>query len=114
MAFTQLELARIEKAVGGLCTRRTQPRVKSKVSIEYRVKGHDVTVFERRLHWDGAPGHTEGGVAKLKFTRRTGTWRLLWQRADLKWYAYEPRSSRRDLSALVAEVDEDPHGCFFG
>lgn len=114
MAFTDLELARIEKAVGGLCKRRNRPHLKSQLSLEYRIKGHDVTVLERRPHWDGSPGHTEGGVAKLKFNRRTGRWRLLWQRADLKWHAYEPRSSRGDLSELVAEVEADPYGCFFG
>jgi hypothetical protein len=114
MAFSEIELARIEKFVGGLCKRRTRPELKSKLSVEYRIKGHDVTVFERRPHWDGTPGHKESGVAKLKFTRSTGKWRLLWQRADLKWHAYEPRSSRANLSGLVAEVDEDPYGCFFG
>jgi hypothetical protein len=114
MAFTKSELARIEKSVGGLCKRRTSPRVNSKLSLEYRIKGHDVTIFERRPHWNGAPGLAESGVAKLKFTAGTGKWRLLWQRADLKWYAYEPRSSSGELSKLVAEIDADPWGCFFG
>jgi len=114
MAFTELELAHIEKTVGGLCRRRTRPEAKSKLSIEYSVKSHDVTVFERRPRWDGHPGHTESGVAKLKFNRATGRWRLLWQRADMKWHAYKARSVRGELSKLVAEIDEDPYGCFFG
>jgi Protein of unknown function (DUF3024) len=114
VAFSEIEVAKIDKAVGGLCRRRTPPELKSKLSLEYRIKGHDVTIFERRPHWDGTPGFTEGGVAKLKFTRSTGKWRLLWQRADLKWHAYETRSSSGDLSQLVSEVDADPWGCFFG
>ena len=114
MAFSEIELARIEKAVGGLCGRRTIPGLKSELAFEYRVKGHDVTVFERRPHWDGTPGFTESGVAKFKFSRSAGSWRLLWQRADLKWHTYEPLASSDNLSELVAEVDEDPHGCFFG
>ena len=114
MAFTELERARIDKAVGGLCRRRTPPKAKIDVSMEYKITGHDVTLFERRPCWDCTPGYTEEGVAKLKFTRSTGKWRLLWQRADLKWHAYEPRSSRGDLSQLVAEIGKDPFGCFFG
>ena len=77
VAFTEIERARIDKAVGGLCKRRTRPETKSTLSIEYRVKGHDVLIFERRPRWDGTPGFTESGVAKLKFTRSTGKWRLL-------------------------------------
>jgi hypothetical protein len=114
MAFTEIEVARIDKVVGGLCRRRTRHLSESKVSLEYRVQGHDVTILERRPHWDGTPGFTEAGVARLKFTRSTGKWRLLWQRADLKWHAYEARSSSGALSALVAEIDGDPWGCFFG
>ena len=114
MAFTEIERARIEKAVGGLCKRRAVPELRSQLALEFRIKGHDVTVFERRPHWDGTPGYTESGVAKFKFSRSTGMWRLLWQRADLKWHSYEPLSSSGDLSELVAEVDEDSHGCVFG
>ena len=114
MAFTELELARIRRTVGGLCSRRTRPELKSQLSLEYRVTGHDVTIFERRPNWDGTPGFTENGVAKLKFTRRTGKWRLLSQRADLKWHAYKAQSARGELPELVSEIDADPWGCFFG
>jgi hypothetical protein len=30
------------------------------------------------------------GVAKLKFNRKAGEWRLFWQRASLRWESYEP------------------------
>jgi hypothetical protein len=114
MAFTEIELRKIDMAVGGLCRRRTRPDLKHKLSIEYRIRGHDVLIFERRPKWNGTPGFTESGVAKLKFTRRTRKWRLLWQRADLKWHAYQPQSRSNALVNLVAEVDADPWGCFFG
>jgi hypothetical protein len=114
MAFTEIELARIDRTVGALCKRRTRPDKKALLSFEYKITGHDVTMVEVRPHWDGRPGHTEGGVAKLKFSRSTGKWRLLWRRADLKWHGYEPKSSSGDLAELVAEVDKDPYGCFFG
>ncbi|MEA3360014.1 MAG: DUF3024 domain-containing protein [Thermodesulfobacteriota bacterium] len=41
-------------------------------------------------------------------------WKLFWQRADMKWHAYDPFKSSRDLAELIAEIDADPHGCFFG
>ena len=114
MAFTKDELAHIEETVGALCRRRTSPKFKNELSIEYRVLRHDVTVVERRPHWNGKPGFTERGFAKFKFTRGTQQWRLLWMRADLKWYAYKVEGNKSRLAQLVAEVDRDPWGCFFG
>lgn len=114
MAFTEIELGHIKKLVGGLCERRTRPDLREQVRFEYRVKGHDVIVLERRPNWDGAPGHTEINVAKLKFNRTAGQWRLLWQRADMRWHGYEPASGRTSLASLVQDIDEDPYGCFFG
>ncbi len=114
MAFSEIELGRIKKLVGGLCERRTRPDLREQLRLEYRVKSHDVTVFERRPNWDGSPGHTEINVAKLKFIRRAGEWRLLWQRADMRWHGYDPVAQGRSLSRLVDEIDEDPYGCFFG
>ncbi|MBW2559172.1 MAG: DUF3024 domain-containing protein [Deltaproteobacteria bacterium] len=32
----------------------------------------------------------------------------------MKWYAYDPCKSSRDLAKLIAEIDTDPYGCFFG
>jgi hypothetical protein len=114
MAFNDLELARIQRSVGKLCERRSPPpHLRHEISVEYRVEGHAVTVFERRPKWRGQ-GFTEGGVARLRFVRRAGEWRLFWQRADLKWHSYTPLASSAELSELVAEIEKDPHACFFG
>ena len=114
MAFDDLELARIQRAVGGLCEKRSPPpHLRHELSVEYRVEGHAITVFERRPKWRGQ-GVTEGGVARLRFIRQAGEWRLFWRRADLKWHSYSPLPSSTDLSDLVAEIQADPHACFFG
>jgi len=114
MAFNDIELKRIERFVGDLCRRRSPAKFRDKLSLEYRVHGHDVIVFERRPRYRGQPGYTESPVAKLKFVRSVGEWRLYWQRADLEWHGYEPLPASRDLGELVAEIDADPSCCFFG
>jgi hypothetical protein len=114
MAFDDLELKRIEKLVGSFCRRKCPPHLKDKVSLEYRILGHDVTIFERRPWWDGRPGFSESMVAKARYVRKVDEWRLLWQRADLKWHGYEPMPSSKDLAEVIAEIDEDPYACFFG
>jgi hypothetical protein len=114
MAFSEIELKKIDQLVGGLCRRRSPAHLKDELSFGYIVEGHDVLVSERRPRWQSPGEWTESGVAKLKYTRKTGLWQLYWQRASLKWVKYDPFPPNRDLAVLVEEADRDPHGCFFG
>lgn len=114
MAFAELELKRIDRTVGELCRRRCPPRLRDQVRLEYRVTRHEVLVYETRPAFRDPSRWIEHGIAKLRFVRAAGEWQLFWQRASLKWQRYEPLASGRDLHDLVAEIDRDPHGCFFG
>jgi len=114
MAFSELELKTIDQVVGGLCRRRNNPKIKDELSLEYKVNGHDVVVFERRPRYGALVGVMDSPVAKIKFVRATGEWRLYWMRRDLKWHGYEVLPSSDRLDQLVAEIDEDPQCCFFG
>jgi len=114
VAFSEFELARIGKIVGGLCHRRSPPELKDQLSVEYEIKLHDVVIIEKRSRWDGSPGHTKTDVAKIKLVRTVNEWRLFWMRADLRWHSYQPLASSRYMEDLVDEVDADPYGCFWG
>ncbi|MGC2777568.1 MAG: hypothetical protein WA418_18225, partial [Bradyrhizobium sp.] len=72
MAFNDLELARIERTVGKLCERRAPPpHLRHEVSMEYRVDGNAVTVFERRAQVAGAGLYRRGRrKAALRQARR--------------------------------------------
>jgi len=114
MTFSELELKRIEQAVGEFCRRRSPAYLKDKLRLEYSVKGHDVVIVERRPRWDNPKEWIESPVVKLKFIRSANKWRLYWQRADLKWHEYPGLSSSDRIGDLVREVDADPLACFFG
>jgi hypothetical protein len=114
MPFSEIELKRIDGVVEPFCRRRSPVHASHQVRTEYRVKGQDVLIVEVRVVWDDPTKWMEYTVAKIRFNRSAGKWRLLWQRASLKWQAYEPLAESRDLAVLVEEIDRDPHGCFFG
>lgn len=114
MSLTELDLKRIDNAVGALCRRKSPPVLRDQVRVEYRVAGHEVLIYETRPDDLEPSTWMEHGTAKLRFVRTAGEWRLLWQRASLQWQSYEPLASSRDIAELVAEVDRDPFGCFFG
>ena len=114
MAFSEIELKRIDRTAGDLCRRRCPPKFHNEVRLECRVTRHDVVICESRPGWRDPSKWTEHGIAKLRYVRSGAEWRLLWRRASGKWQSYEPLPSSRDLAELVAEIDRDPHGCFFG
>ena len=71
-------------------------------------------IVEVRVVGDDPSRWMEHGIAKLKFNRKLGEWKLFWLRASLKWERYEPLAASRELAVLVREIDRDPYGCFFG
>jgi len=114
MAFSELELKQIENTVGKLCKRRSPVHLRDELRTVYKVKGHDVTVYEERPRWNKPQEWTSEGIAKFKYFRNQDIWKLYWMRQDLKWHLYGglPESTR--IETLVEEVDKDPHGAFFG
>ena len=64
------ELKKIDKFVGGLCHKKTPEKYKNELKFEYRIKAHDVIIYEIRPRWDAPKEITEMTVAKLKFNRK--------------------------------------------
>ena len=114
MAFSEIELKKIEKFVGGLCNQKTPEKYKNELRFEYRIKDHDVLIYEIRPRWDNPQEVTELPFAKLKFNRTKNIWLLYWKRASGKWQFYEPSENKNNLPDLVSEIGIDEFGCFFG
>ena len=115
MAFSEIELKRIDATVGDLCRRMTMPEHVDQLRFVYDIDGHAVSLMEERPPWDGSPGAwTRHGVARFPYLRSRGHWLLYWMRADLKWHRYDPALATADLKQLVRVVEDDEYGAFFG
>lgn len=114
MAFSEIELRRIDNIVGGLCRRNSPPEHAHQLRTVYEVDGHAIVVFEERPAWDDPARWMRSPVARFRFYRSRGEWKLYWMPSDLKWHEYDPRPMPTDLAKLVAIVDEDKHCAFFG
>lgn len=92
MALSELEVARIRKALEAfMLHRRPPPDIREKLDLGSRLTGHSVEIFEIRPAWGGMPGERrERPFAKATFVRSRGVWRIFWMRSDLKWHGYEP------------------------
>lgn len=86
MALSELEIARVRKALDAFIEkRRPPPHIRPKLDLSYRISGQSVEIFEIRPVWRGQAGEKlEHGVAKATFVRTTGVWRVFWLRRDLK------------------------------
>jgi hypothetical protein len=114
VAFDELELKRIERAVGELCRRCSPPQHADGLRTVYEVESHSVTAHEERSPWDGVGEWTRRGIARLRFSSARREWRLYWRRQDLRWHRYDPDEMPADLDSLVAMVEADKYGAFFG
>jgi hypothetical protein len=114
VAFSELELRRIDKTVGELCRRLTKPEYADSLRFVHEIEGHAVSLYEERPPWDGVGEWTRVGVARFRFVRARGEWQLYWMRGDLSWHRYEPHAATPDLNSLVEVVEADKYGAFFG
>jgi len=115
MTLSELETKRVEKAVlAFLEKRRPPPHVRPKLDLGYRITRQSLELFEIRPRWDKTSEKMEHPFAKATYIKTTGTWKVFWQRADLKWHGYEPAPQVGSVEKFLAIVDEDKHACFFG
>jgi hypothetical protein len=114
VAFDELDLKRIDRTVGELCRKCSPPEHADELRTVYEVEGHSVTMYEERPPWDGVGEWTRGGIARFRFNRSRRQWRLYWMRQDLRWHLYDPDETPADLASLVAMVEADKYGAFFG
>jgi hypothetical protein len=114
VAFSEFELKRIDSVMRTISIDKVPKHLRDQLRFEYEVKGHAVTVWEIRPAWNDPTQETKMGVARFRYTRKSDSWKLYWMRKDLKWHAYDPDVNIGRLESLVAEVDRDEYGAFFG
>ena len=114
MSFNEFELKYIETVIGKLCKRRSPGHLRDQLRFVFVVKEHDVTVYEERPRLNNPREWTTSGIAKFKYSRKQNVWKLYWMRQNLMWHLYGPLPESIRIDRLVAEVDKDPYGAFFG
>ena len=116
MALTELETARVRRALGAFIEHRRPPQhLRGKLDLSFRVSGQSVEIFEIRPALGGAAGERiEIPVAKATYVRTVRRWRVFWMRQDMKWHSYRPTPDVATIDEFVAVVGEDRNSCFFG
>ncbi len=115
MAFSEFEKKRYEKIIGAYIERKRPPvHIRNEVDLGFRVKGQSVEIFEIRAHWENPENKIEESVAKATYVKTRRIWKILWQRADMKWHKYQPFPEANTLEEFLGVVDADEFSCFYG
>jgi len=115
MAFNDIERKKIENALVAYLTKMRPPlNIRAQLDYGYRLSEQSVELVEIRPQWDDPSIIHEHPFAKATYVKRQNYWKVYWQRADLKWYSYEPAPTVPSIEKFLVVVEADKYACFFG
>jgi hypothetical protein len=115
VALSEFQTKQIERAVSGFMDRRRPPvEIRPQLDFGYRISGQSLELFTIRPQWDDPSEMIESAIAKATYVKRSETWKVFWQRADLKWHRYDPVPEVDSVEEFLAVVEADECACFFG
>jgi hypothetical protein len=104
------------RQVERFCERRSPEDARADMRLEHEARGSKITVVERRAprNPQSGPDSSRQPIAELRYDAATGTWALYWLRHTGRWHRYEELPAAQDVGPLLAEIDADPDGVFWG
>jgi len=107
-----VDVARVQR----WCQERVPEGVRDRIRVEVDVADRQMTIVECHPPWrdDMGPEWTRFPVARLRYTRSTGLWSLLWRDRNLRFHTYDRVPASPRVEDLLTEVDLDPTGIFWG
>jgi hypothetical protein len=115
MSLSEFELKRTKKIVTAFIEKhRPEPHIRPNLDLSFRMEGQSVEIFEIRPRWNNSKEKHEIPIAKATYVKTRQSWRVFWQRSDLKWHRYDPAPEVRLIEDFLDLVDKDEAGCFFG
>ncbi len=105
----------VEKKVGDFCKKRVPAHLLEKINISYKVKGNSVTIFENRAPWrPELKDWTSMSIAQIRYDDKIGEWSLYCADRNDKWHKYMDFEATKNIDKILAEIDKDPTGIFWG
>jgi Protein of unknown function (DUF3024) len=99
------------------CEARVPPDLRDQVRLECSRRGNSITIAERRPPWNPELMGTEWTrvqVAQLRFDPSSERWSLYCRDSSERWWLYDDVGPSASVDPLLAEVDADPTGIFWG
>jgi Protein of unknown function (DUF3024) len=104
-------------AVEVFCDSRVSEQLREEIRLECSRRGNAITIIERRAPWNPELIGTEWTslkVAQLRFDPSSGQWSMYCCDRNERWWPYPNIGMSASIDALLAEIDADPTGIFWG
>ncbi len=110
MALPAEAVAQVER----YCQSRVPEEMRPQVRVEHGVRGKAITIVERRPPWreDFGQEWSSTKVAQLRY--EGGMWTLYCSDSNDRWWLYDDIPPARDVAPLLAAIEEDRTGIFWG
>lgn len=97
------------------CLMKAPCNIRSQYHLAFRVRGNTLTLYEcRACRYPGLQTSTRTPSAQFRYDPKGQVWRLYYADHNRRWHLYDRIEASPDLASLLAEVDKDPMGIFFG
>ena len=104
------------RAVQAYCESRVPKDLREELGIECKRQGRSITIVERCPPWK--PGlsaeWSETKVAQLRYEDSAGTWSLHCSDSGDRWHVFDDVRPSSTVEPLLAVVEADPTGIFWG
>ena len=115
MAFSEFETERYKQITEVFIEEiRPSENIRSELDIIYEIENQSIIIYEVRPAWDNPKEIMKIEVVKLTYVKTSDSWRLFWQRRDMKWHSYDPDPEVDTLEEGLRVVKNDDLGCFWG
>lgn len=104
-------------SVAAFCESRNPEDLRDEMRLEMSRRGRSITLHERRPPWvPDSVGQewTSMAVAQLRYDESAGTWSLYCRDSSDRWWLYDGIGPTSTVEPLLAEMDRDPSGIFWG
>ncbi len=108
----ETDVARVKR----WATTRYPIRLQNEMRPEIEVAERDITVYECRPPWrpDDDLAWTRHPVVRFRLSEPSGDWSVMWRDSLDRLHPYEPAAPSPRIADLLAEVDADVSGVFWG
>jgi hypothetical protein len=96
------------------CAARCPAKFRDKVKLGFKFRGNSVTLFEERPTFTHPDIWVDIVVAQFRYDLKSKLWTLYWADRNSRWLQYWDLDPSKDFNDLLAEVDADPSGAFWG
>ena len=103
-------------AIRRYCENKIPAKHRDEIRVECDVRGNNVTIYECRPPWHPnlGPDWSRQPVAQLRYQPDDYQWRLYSADRNSRWHYYDLSEPTTQVEELLAEIDDDPTGIFWG